>query len=309
MSTNATSLHSPLRYLGALAPESGAPARAALLGVPYDGAVTYRGGASEGPRGLRLASDSIETYCPKLERGIDEFPYVDFGDLDVSVPEIGEVPGATPGERLVRSLRQQLDALPELPLIAIGGDHLVAHPFVERALERHPNLQIIHIDAHMDLRADWEGEPYNHSTVLGRLRERMGPAHRLHQWGIRSGERAEYRLASSDARVQLLAPELAPIAARIRELLAADLPIYVTLDVDGIDPADIPGTGTPEPDGLRFGMVEAALGLLATVPTRGPGLVGADVVELAPSIDPSGRSQVAIARLVRTLLLGLVRVV
>lgn len=308
MSTS-TPHHASLRFLGALPPESGATARAALLGVPYDGAVTYRGGASEGPRGLRLASDSIETYCPKLERGIDEFPYVDFGDLDVSVPAVGQVPGATPGERLVRSLRQQLDALPELPLIAIGGDHLVAHPFVERALERYPNLQIIHVDAHMDLRADWEGEPYNHSTVLGRLRERMGPEHRLHQWGIRSGERAEYRLAASDARVQLLAPELEPMAARIRELLAADLPIYVTLDVDGIDPADVPGTGTPEPDGLRFGVVEAALGLLATVPTRGPGLVGADVVELAPSIDPTGRSQVAISRLVRTLLLGLVRVV
>jgi agmatinase len=102
MSTTTTSLHAPLRFLGALAPESGATARAALLGVPYDGAVTYRGGASEGPRGLRLASDSIETYCPKLERGIDEFQYVDFGDLDVGVPNVGEAPGATPGERLVR---------------------------------------------------------------------------------------------------------------------------------------------------------------------------------------------------------------
>jgi agmatinase len=282
-------------------------ARAALLGVPYDGAVTYRSGASEGPSGLRLASDSIETYCPKLDRSLEEFVYVDFGDLDVGVPEPGAVAGATPGERLVRSLRNQLDALPVVPLIGIGGDHLVAYPFVERALEVHPNLQIIHVDAHMDLRAHWDGEPYNHATVLGRLRERMGPAHGLHQWGIRSGERTEYQLAADDPRVDLLAPSLEPMAARIRELLAADLPIYVTLDVDGIDPADIPGTGTPEPDGLRFGVVEAALGLLATVPTNGPGLVGADVVELAPGIDPTGRSQVAVARLVRTLLLGLVR--
>lgn len=282
-------------------------ARAALLGVPYDGAVTYRSGASEGPSGLRLASDSIETYCPKLERSLDDFVYVDFGDLDVSVPEPGAIAGATAGERLVRSLRTQLDALPELPLIAIGGDHLVAYPFVERALERHANLQIIHIDAHMDLRADWEGEPYNHATVLGRLRERMGPDHRLHQWGIRSGERTEYRLAADDPRIELLAPAVEAMAARVWDLLTADLPIYVTLDVDGIDPADIPGTGTPEPDGLRFGVVEAALGLLASASTGGPGLVGADVVELAPGLDPTGRSQVAVARLVRTLLLALVR--
>lgn len=296
-----------LRFLGALPPAAAADARAALLGVPYDGAVTYRGGASEGPRGLRLASDSIETYCPKLDRAIDEFAYVDLGDLDVHVPAAGEIAGATPGERLVRSLRQQLDALPDLPLIAFGGDHLVAHPFVARALERWPNLHVIHIDAHMDLRAHWEGEPYNHSTVLGRLREQMGPLHRLHQWGIRSGERVEYQLAASDARIQLLPPTLDAMATRIHELLGANLPIYVTLDVDGIDPADVPGTGTPEPDGLRFGAVEAALGLLAKVQTKGPGLVGADIVELAPSIDPTGRSQVAIARLVRTLLLGLVR--
>ncbi|PRP95374.1 Agmatinase [Enhygromyxa salina] len=293
------------KFLGAGPAAAADDARAALVGVPYDGAVTYRGGASEGPEALRLASDSIETYCPKLDRSLDDFSYVDLGDLDLSAPAAGA--GSTPGERLVRGLRAQLDALPALPLIAIGGDHLVAYPFVERALEQHPQLQIIHVDAHMDLREAWEGEPYNHATVLGRLRERMGPDHRLHQWGIRSGERAEYQLAASDPRVELLAPTLAPIAARIRELLARDLPIYVTLDVDGIDPADIPGTGTPEPDGLRFGDVEAALGEIARAPTAGPGLVGADVVELAPRLDPSGRSQVAVARLVRTLLLALVR--
>ena len=95
--------------------------------------------------------------------------------------------------------------------------------------------------------------------------------------------------------------------ARILALLAAGAPIYLTLDVDGIDPADIPGTGTPEPDGLRFGVVEAALGLLARAPTPGPGLIGADLVELAPSLDPTGRSQVAAARLARTLLLALTR--
>jgi agmatinase len=300
---------SELRFLGA-GPAADAVVegtRAGLVGVPYDGAVTYRSGASEGPAGLRRASDSIETYCPKLDRSLEDFRYVDLGDLAVEVPEPGEAPGASPGERLVRSLRRQLDALPQLPLIAIGGDHLVAYPFVERALERHPNLQVLHIDAHMDLRAAWEGEPYNHATVLGRLRERMGPEHRLHQWGIRSGERDEYQLAGEDPRIELLPPSLEPMAARIRELLAAKLPIYLTLDVDGIDPADLPGTGTPEPDGLRFGVVEAALGLLARTPSEGPGLIGADIVELAPELDPTGRSEVAAARLVRTLLLALVR--
>jgi agmatinase len=297
------------RFLEALSPTDPAAqsARAAILGVPYDGAVTYRSGASEGPDGLRRASESIENYCPKLDRGLDEFTYVDLGDLRCEIPAAGAIAGATPGERLVRSLRQQLDALPDLPLVAIGGDHLVAHPFLARAVERHPTLQIIHIDAHMDLRADWDGEPFNHATVLGRIREQMGPEQRLHQWGIRSGERSEYALARSDSRIELLEPALAPMLSRIGELLARELPIYLTIDADGIDPADMPGTGTPEPDGLRFGWVEAALGLLATAPSTSPGLIGADLVELAPGLDPTGRSQVAAARLVRTLLLALVR--
>lgn len=298
------------RFLESLAPGDprAADARAAILGVPYDGAVTYRGGASGGPEGLRRASESIENYCPKLDRSIDEFLYVDLGDLRCEVPAEGEVPGATPGERLVRSLRMQLDALPDLPLVAIGGDHLVAHPFLARAVERYPNLQIIHVDAHMDLRPDWEGEPFNHSTVLGRILDQMGPDHRLHQWGIRSGERREYALARGDARVELLPQQdLQPMLDRIVELMALNLPIYVTIDVDGIDPADLPGTGTPEPDGLRFGWVEAALDKLATAATSGPGLVGADLVELAPALDPTGRSSVAAARLIRTLLLALVR--
>jgi agmatinase len=297
------------RFLESLAPDDprAADARAAILGVPYDGAVTYRGGASGGPEGLRRASDSIENYCPKLDRSIDEFLYVDLGDLRCEVPAAGEVLGATPGERLVQSLRMQLDALPDVPLVAIGGDHLVAHPFLARAVERHPNLQIIHVDAHMDLRPDWDGEPFNHSTVLGRIVDVMGPQHRLHQWGIRSGERREYALARGDDRIELLPQDLQPMLDRVEELLALDLPIYVTIDVDGIDPADLPGTGTPEPDGLRFGWVEAALDRLATAATSGPGLVGADLVELAPALDPTGRSQIAAARLVRTLLLALVR--
>src|SRR5690606_8989011 len=147
----------------------------------------------------------------------------------------------------------------------------------------------------------------NHATVLGRIREQMGPEHRIHQWGIRSGERGEYALARSDSRIELIEPALEPMLTRIQALLGRGLPIYVTMDIDGIDPADMPGTGTPEPDGLRFGWVEAALDCLATADKSGPGLIGADIVELAPGIDPTGRSQVAAARLVRTLLLALVR--
>lgn len=298
----------PPLFLGARArdDERAREAKAALVGVPFDGAVTYRAGAKQGPTELRAASDSIESYCPKLDRDLHEFVYLDLGDLDVGIPDIL---GDSPGERLVRSLRRQLDALPDLPLVAIGGDHLVAYPFIERALEHHADLQILHIDAHMDLRDRWEGEPFNHATVMRRVLERMGPGHRIHQWGIRSGERREYRLAGREPGIEAIEPTLAALEARLDQLFAVNAPIYLTLDIDGIDPADIPGTGTPEPDGLRFGVVEAALGKLASDEAKDPRgrplLVGADLVELAPALDPTGRSQVAAARLVRGMLLVL----
>jgi agmatinase len=244
-----------------------------------------------------MASDSIESYCPRLDRDIEDGPLVDLGDLTI--------PDATAsGRALVDHFRAQLDGLPgptQFKLIAIGGDHLVAYPFLTRALDAAPKLDVLHIDAHTDLRDDWEGEPFNHSTVIGRMLDYMGVEGRLFSWGIRSGLRSEFARAKADPRVRLVDNTLDAGLACARSLLEEGRPLYLTLDVDGIDPADLPGTGTPEPAGLRFGDVEQVLGLLA-----GAGRerwMGADIVELAPSIDPTGRSSVAVARLVRTLVL------
>jgi agmatinase len=271
----------------------------AILGVPYDGAVTYRGGASGGPEGTRLASDSIETYCPRLDADIEDGPVFDLGDLEIpSDPK--------DGKDLVDRLRAQIDPLPDaatLKLIGIGGDHLMAYPFLTRALDRYPNLDVFHIDAHTDLRTDWEGEPFNHSTVIGRMLDYMGPEGRLFSWGIRSGLRSEFAQAKADPRVTYIENTAEAGLACVRRILQEGRPVYLTLDVDGIDPADIPGTGTPEPAGLRYGDVERALGVLFAAGRDR--WAGADIVELAPALDPTGRSSVAVARLVRTLLLCL----
>lgn len=271
-------------------------AHAGIVGLPWDAAVTYRGGAGEGPRAIRAASDSIETYCPKLELDLEDGHYLDLGDL--------EIPRAQSMAEIMEQLEAQVAALPDVSLLGLGGDHLAALPFIRRALGRHPDLQILHIDAHPDLRDDWEGEPLNHSTILHRVLDEMREPARLHQWGIRSGLRTEFELIARDPRIERVVNTREAGIETARRMAASGRPIYVTLDVDGIDPADIPGTGTPEPDGLRFGDVEAALDELVTAP-RAPGtrFVGADVVELAPALDPTGRSSVAVARLVRTLLL------
>jgi agmatinase len=273
---------------------------AGLVGVPYDSAVTYRSGARTGPREIRAASDSIETYCPKLRRDLVDLRYVDFGDVDLSDGELG------PRESMLR-VRDFIEALPEVPLVALGGDHLIAYPFLARALERHAELRILHIDAHWDLREDWEGEPFNHASVIRRALEHAPASAEIHSWGIRSGLRSEYALVDEDARVSLLPREVDLVAERVRSWLSDGRPIYLTVDVDGFDPSVFPGTGTPEPDGLPFGAIETIFETMVETPTRGPGLIGADLVELAPSLDPSGRSNVAAARIVRGLLLCLAR--
>ena len=269
----------------------------AIIGVPYDGAVTYRGGASGGPEGARLASDSIESYCPRLDADIADGVLLDMGNLEIpSDPR--------DGKDLVDRLRRQLDvcaAPSELKVIGLGGDHLVAYPFLTRALDAQPELDILHIDAHTDLRDDWEGEPFNHATVIGRMLDHMGPKGRLFSWGIRSGLRSEFTRAKSDSRVHLIENTLEAGLACAEQLLDEGRSLYLTLDVDGIDPADIPGTGTPEPAGLRYGDVETVLGRLCAAGRAR--WMGADVVELAPALDPTGRSSVAVARLVRTLVL------
>jgi len=269
-----------------------------ILGVPYDGAVTYRAGASRGPASLRAASQSIETYCPKQDQDLDDLRYVDLGDVILNADERDP-------ESLVAQVGEQLRPFRELSLLGIGGDHLVALPFLRRALVRHPDLQILHIDAHWDLREHWQGEPLNHASIIRRTLESMGPKAKIHSWGIRSGLRSEYAYVQTEDRIALLSRDRFAVLQHVQGLLAADQPIYLTLDVDGIDPAVIPGTGTPEPDGLPFADVEALIGLLAAGITRGPGLVGADIVELAPNLDMSGRSNVAAARLVRGILLAL----
>lgn len=288
--------------------DAAAPAGAVgILGVPYDGAVTYRGGASEGPAEIRAASDSIESYCPRLDLDLEDGPVVDLGDLELATEGNGEARMAFLSAQLERA-----PSMAELPLVALGGDHLVAYPFLRRALATHPDLAIFHIDAHTDLRESWEGEPFNHATVLRRALDLMSPQQSLWSWGIRSGLRTEFELARSDARIRLIENTAQAGFEAIDALVRSGRPVYLTIDVDGIDPADIPGTGTPEPAGLRYADVEEALlrlvrpvGRRDDGPIRPARFVGADVVELAPGLDPTGRSNVAVARLVRTLLLGL----
>lgn len=287
------------RFLGAVAPGEGdGPAgRVSVVGVPWDGAVSYRAGARTGPGGIRAASDSIESYCPRCELDLADAPLWDHGDIAMPDPAGG-------GVAMISAVREALTALPQRGLLALGGDHSIALPFVERALHRHPDLTVVHVDAHTDLRDHWEGDRFSHAAVMRRVLEAMPSTARLVSWGIRSGPRDEFQRAHADPRVEILPAHPQPERglSRIETLAAGRAPLYVTFDADGLDPSVLPGTGTPEPGGLGWSIVEDALLAL----TQGPApVVGADLVEVAPSLDPSGVTAVVGARLARALLLML----
>jgi agmatinase len=260
------------------------PVRVALVGVPYDRTQSYRHGAAEGPRAVREASWSLETYSPGLGLDLCEVGLGDLGDLEVRELEpeamVAEV------ERAVASL--QPDAVPVL----LGGDHTVTVGAV-RALRRHPNLRALVFDAHLDLRDEYEGDRWSHACAVRRAWEVLGDGC-VALLGARSGTREEWAFAREHCRwvhSALTVPETV-----LEELRA--YPVYVSLDLDVLDPSSAPGVGNPEPGGPGFDDLVQALGLL-----RGLRTVGLDLVETSPPWDPSGLTPVVAAKLLREAIL------
>lgn len=265
-------------------------AQVILLGCPFDESVSFRSGAAKGPAAIRTYSDVLETYSPELDGDLQEVPFFDLGDL--SLPA-GQVRDALD---LIRAESFRILSAEKVPF-GLGGDHLVSLPLVEAALKAHPDLVVFQWDAHADLRDDYEGARLSHATVMRRVLEKVGEE-RLIQFGIRSGARQEWQWMRKHGTHRTLNPE--SVASEIAKL--SGKPVYLTLDLDVLDPSELPGTGTPEPGGIRFGELSNCIEVLQGL--KAP-IVGLDVVELAPSIDPSGASAVAAAKAVRELLLAL----
>jgi agmatinase len=274
----------PAAFLGA-GPRAGA--RWALFGAPLDATVTFRPGCRFGPGAVRSASAVLEDWSPALGVGLGERPFCDLGDLE---PVPGDVEGTL---EAIRELVGQLAEEGLRPLM-LGGEHLVTWPAVAALAARHPGLRVLQFDAHADLREEYLGRRASHATVMRRVAEVVGPGH-CYQVGIRSGTAEEWAFArTSGIR---FAPGAAGLPAGWREELSAG-PVYVTVDIDFVDPAYAPGTGTPEPGGATAAELLAAIDGL-----RGLDLVGADVVEVAPAYDPGGITAALAAKVVRELLL------
>jgi agmatinase len=260
-----------------------------VYGVPFEGRVNQRKGAWLGPGEIRKASDLIETYAPGLDRDLTDLALADAGDV--------RVPDGDPESQLRAvgaALREVL--LPRQRWVVLGGDHTLTAPVVDAVLVHHPELRVVQFDAHPDLRREYLGERWNYASAMSRVLDRLGPD-RLYQIGIRTGDREEWVPPRGTRVFPAWGGTASEAAAAIAEELA-DQPLYVTIDIDVLDPSIAPGTGAPEPGGVSVPDLLAALKHLA--PAR---VVGFDLVEVSPRWDPSGRTAITAACIVRDAIL------
>lgn len=264
-------------------------ARAVLFGAPFDSTTSYRPGARFGSAAIRHESFGIETYSPYLDRDLGDCAIHDAGDLELpfGAPD--------PALKMIETEAARILAAGKVPVL-LGGEHLVTLGAVRAARTRHPDLHILHFDAHADLRADYLGNPLSHACVMRRCHDLLGDG-RIFQFGIRSGTKEEFAFqGAGHVRAERFAAKTLPSI-----VLPPQTPVYLTVDLDVLDPAEFPGTGTPEAGGLAF---ETLRGVLMDVFARF-NVVAFDLVELAPALDASGRSTALACKLLRECLLAL----
>jgi agmatinase len=258
----------------------------AILGCPLDITSTYRAGTGAAPDAIRTASDSIETYSPFLDADLENHPFSDLGNLVFSDETLESA--LTDIERAVSEILHRHGR----PL-CLGGEHTITLPVARAINVVHPDVVIIQLDAHTDLRDSYEGSHLNHATVMRRVQEITGPS-RLIQLGIRSGTAEEFAWMHEHGTSMQWGPGSEKTLLRRVD----SRPVYVTLDLDVLDPSCLPGTGNPEAGGWFYRDMERLYRALSTMH-----VVGADVVELNPGLDPSEVGTITAAKIVRELLL------
>ena len=262
----------------------------AIFGAPFDSTTSFRPGARFGPAAMRHESFGLETYSPYQDRDLTDLSVFDCGDLELC---FGSAESALAD---IEAREEELLADGKLPIL-LGGEHLVTLGAVRAVAKRYPDLHIIHFDAHADLRDDYLGAKLSHACVLRRCHDILGDQ-RIHQFCIRSGERGEFAFARAHTDMHPFGFD--GLEALTRELAEAGTPVYLTIDLDCLDPSAFPGTGTPEAGGVDFKSLLNAI--LLTARTN---IVAADLNELAPMLDISGISTATACKVLRELLLAI----
>jgi agmatinase len=259
-----------------------------LFGAPFDGTTSYRPGTRFASAAIRNESYGIETYSPYLDKDLLDIRVFDAGDLEFGFGNTQRV------LETIEGMTEHILSDHKKPLM-VGGEHLVTLGSVRAVAKRYPELRILHFDAHADLRDDYLGEKLSHASVMRRCHEIVGDD-RIYQFGIRSGDREEFRWAKDHVFTQKFNLErLDSVIEGLKEK-----PVYLTIDLDVLDPSVFPGTGTPEAGGITFMELIHALNKVFQL-----NIVAMDMNELSPIYDQSGASTALACKLLREFLLQL----
>ncbi len=262
-----------------------------LFGAPFDSTTSFRPGARFGPSAMRHESFGLETYSPYQGKDLSEQKVFDSGDLELCIGD------AALALSEIEERAEEILQSGKFPLL-LGGEHLVTLGAFRAVFKRYPGVHVIQFDAHCDLRDDYLGAKLSHACVMRRCHDLVSDG-KIHQFCIRSGDRTEFAFAKGHTDLHLFGfdglEELANVLKKSGD------PVYLSIDLDCLDPGLFPGTGTPEAGGVNFNELLSAI---LTV-CKNVHLVGADINELAPTLDASGVSTAAACKTLRELLLAL----
>ncbi len=259
-----------------------------LFGAPFDSTTSFRPGTRFASKVMRSESFGLETYSPYQDKDLEDICVFDGGDLELC---FGNTETAL---QQIENFTADLLKDHKIPLM-IGGEHLVTLGAVRAVAKCHPDLHIVHFDAHADLREDYLGAKLSHATVIHRCWDLVGDD-RIFQFGIRSGDRSEFLWGSTHVQTQKFNFDgLEQVIAQLE-----GKPVYFTIDLDVLDPSVFPGTGTPEAGGVTF--MELLQAILTVSKCQ---IVGCDINELSPIYDQSGVSTAVACKVLRELLLAI----
>ena len=264
-----------------------------LFGAPYDSTTSFRPGTRFGPSAMRQESFGIETYSPAQDKDlVDDTKVFDSGDLELpfGAPE--------PALKMIEERTARILEDGKRPFL-LGGEHLVTLGAFRAVQKKYPNIVIIHFDAHADLREDYLGNPLSHACVLRRCHDLIGDG-RIFQFGIRSGTREEFAFMKSGHVTT--EPFTSTTLAKVVKSIPKKTPLYLTIDMDVLDPSEFPGTGTQEAGGFSYLQLLADMRLICSKLN----VVAMDNVELSPGLDPTGRSTALACKFLRECLLALI---
>ncbi|WP_235070510.1 agmatinase [Turicibacter sp. TJ11] len=261
-----------------------------VFGAPFDGTTSYRPGTRFAASQMRLESDGIETYSPRLDLDLEEFLICDAGDVSLSNGNTVKILSE------INEVASQIIQDDKKPLM-IGGEHLVTLPVIEALIKKHPDVHLLHFDAHTDLRDTYHHEKLSHATVIRRCWDLLGD-HRIYQFGIRSGMKQEFDFALKEQHTYMEPFTVHSVKDIVAQL--AGKKVYITIDLDILDPSIFPGTGTPEPGGITYKELETVFEVIKESTIE---VVGADLVELSPHYDQTNVSTIVACKVLRELAL------